>query len=166
MKKLILALAVFVLLPVAAVAQDQRELLLTSEGRLFIAEQKFSGEHPEVGGESMAYVGLTVRDGDMQQDLVVPGTLEPGVHANPALAYDKTSQTLFVFWQRSLSLMHSELVFQSLGSDLTWGPVASGGPSVLNWANAKLGDNAKIASDSPNSAPAPNCIIPRRRMCP
>jgi len=148
MKKLILALAVFVLLPVAAVAQDQRELLLTSDGRLFIAEQKFSDEHPEVGGDSMAYVSLTVRDGEAQQDLAVPGTLEPGVHANPALAYDKNSQTLFVFWQRSLSLMHSELVFQSLGPDLTWGPVASFG-SVRN-----MRQNLRIAVTRKAQAPS------------
>lgn len=148
MRKLILALAVLVLLPAAAVAQDQRELLLTSDGRLFIAEQKFSDEHPEVGGNSMAYVGLTVRDGESQQDLVVPGTLEPGVHANPALAYDRTSETLFVFWQRSLSLMHSELVFQSLGSDLTWGPVASFG-SVRNMRqNLRIAVTRKAQSQS------------------
>lgn len=160
MKKLIFALAVFVLLPVAAVAQDQRELLLTSDGRLFIAEQKFSGEHPEVGGDSMAYVGLTVREGDVQQDLVVPGTLEPGVHANPALAYDKTSQTLFVFWQRSLSLMHSELVFQSLGSDLTWGPVASFG-SVRNMRqNLRIAVTRKAQSASPDD-PAVTTSVPQ-----
>lgn len=160
MKKLILALAVFALLPVAAVAQDQRELLLTSDGRLFIAEQKFSGEHPEVGGGSMAYVAITIRDGETQQELVVPGTLEQGVHANPALAYDKTSQTLFVFWQRSLTLMHSELVFQSLGADLNWGPVASFG-SVRNMRqNLRIAVTRKAQSPSIED-PSVTAVVPQ-----
>lgn len=131
MKKLILALAVFVLLPVAAVAQDQRELLLTNDGRLFIAEQLSASDRPEVNASAMTLITLTIREGDVQQELVVPGTLESGIHANPALAYDDTSQTLFVFWQRSASLMHSELLFQSLGPDFSWGPVTAFG-SVRN----------------------------------
>lgn len=131
MKKLILALAVFVLLPAAGFAQDQRELLLTGDGQLFIAEQKPASSLPEIASRALTLITVSVRHDEEQQELVVPGTLEAGIHANPALAYDDASQTLFVFWQRSASLMHSELLFQSLGPDRTWGPVTAFG-SVQN----------------------------------
>lgn len=160
MRKLILALAVFVLLPFTAVAQDQRELLLTGDGRLFIAEQQSSTEHPEVNSPSMAYISLIVRNGEEQQEMIVPGTLESGLHANPALAYDNNSQTLFVFWQRSASLMHSELLFQSLGPDSTWGPVTAFG-SVRNMReNLRIAVTRKAHTPSPDD-PAVASLVPQ-----
>lgn len=150
MRKHLVAVALFLLLPLAAYAQDQRELLLTTDGRLFIAEQRTSTGLADPNVASLTYISLTVRNGDQQQELIVPGTLEAGLHANPALAYDNTSQTLFVFWQRSASLLHSELLFQSLGPDSNWSAVTAFG-SVRN-----MRQNLRIAVTRKSHAPSPD----------
>ena len=130
MKKIILALVLLVQ-PLVAAAQDQRELLLTGEGTLYIAERRYANDHPDDSVSSVSYIALSVREGETVRELIVPGTVADGTHASPALAFDAPSRTLFVFWQRSGSLLHSELLFQSLSADGQWSPVSSFG-SVSN----------------------------------
>jgi hypothetical protein len=125
MKKVLCVLA-FLVLPVVAFADDQREILLTSDGTLFVAEQ-VSNDFNEIDSSVMAYIQLTARRGEETKRFIVPGTLEAGLHKNPALAYDDVSKTLFVFWQRTASLLHSELLFQTMTADFQWGPAAAFG---------------------------------------
>jgi hypothetical protein len=115
---------------------------------VFIAESHTNSDSVEVDSSVMAFITLTVRRGDETQRFIVPGSLAPGVHKNPALAYDDGTQTLFVFWQRSASLLHSELLFQSLRADMTWSnPTAFG-----NGRNMR--ENLRIAVTRRADAPA------------
>jgi hypothetical protein len=145
MKKLLLAVALLVL-PVVAFADDQREILLTSDGTLFIAEPT-SNDTGEVDSSVAAYIRLTIVRGEETTHSIVPGTLASGLHKNPALAYDNASKTLFVFWQRSASLLHSELLFETMNANAEWGPVAAFG----NGRNMR--ENLRIAVTRKADAP-------------
>lgn len=147
MKKLLLVFA-FLLLPLTAFADGQRAVLLTSDGTLFVAEQESPTDAREVGSSVRGFIRLTVRRGDETLRFVVPGTKESGLHKNPALAYDDVARTLFVFWQRSESLLHSELVFQSLSSELNWGPTSSFGNGNNYRENLQIAVTRK--ADSPD----------------
>jgi hypothetical protein len=147
MKKLLLVFAL-VLLPLSAFAEEQRAVLLTSDGTLFVAEQESPTDSGEVGSSVRGFIRLTIRRGEETQKFIVPGTRESGLHKNPALAFDDEAQTLFVFWQRSESLLHSELVFQSLSSDFHWGPTASFGDGSNYRENLRIAVTRK--ADSPD----------------
>jgi hypothetical protein len=147
MKKVLCVLALLVL-PVVAFADDQREILLTSDGTLFVAEQ-VSNDTSEVDTSVMAYIRLTVRKGEETRRMIVPGTLEAGLHKNPALAYDDATKTLFVFWQRSASLLHSELLFQTMNGNSEWGPTAAFGDG------RNMRENLRIAVTRKADAPTP-----------
>ncbi len=158
MKKLLLVLALFVL-PVAAFADDQREILLTSDGTLFVAEQQSSNDFPEVDSSVMAFIRLTVRQGEETHKFIVPGTLEAGLHKNPALAYDDATKTLFVFWQRSASLLHSELLFETMNANFDWGPTAAFGDGRNMRENLRIAVTRK--ADAPTADGQGTTIVPQ-----
>jgi hypothetical protein len=141
-----------------AFADDQREILLTSDGTLFVAEQVLN-DYTGVDTSVMAYIRLTVRRGEETHRLIVPGTLEAGLHKNPALAYDDATKTLFVFWQRSASLLHSELLFQTMGANLDFGPAAAFGDGRNMRENLRIAVTRK--ADSPNADGLGSTIIPQ-----
>jgi hypothetical protein len=147
MKKLFCVLALLVL-PIVAFAGDARDIVLTSDGTLFIAESHMNEDYTEADSSVMAYITLTIRRGEETKRFIVPGSLNSGVHKNPALAYDDGTKTLFVFWQRSGSLLHSELFFQSLSEDEQWSPATTFG----NGRNMR--ENLRIAVTRRADAPS------------
>jgi hypothetical protein len=158
MKKVLLVLALLIL-PIAAFADDQREILLTADGTLFVAEQQSSSEFHEVDSSVMGFIRLTVRRGEETKRFIVPGTLEAGLHKNPALAYDDASKTLFVFWQRSASLLHSELLFQTMDANFTWGPAAAFGNGWNYRENLRIAVTRK--ADAPTADGRSTTSVPQ-----
>ena len=158
MKKILCVLAL-VFLPVVAWAADQRELLLTSDGTLFVAEQQSANDSDEVDSSVMSFIRLTIRRSDEVRSVIVPGTREAGLHKNPALAYDEASGTLFVFWQRSASLLHSELLFETMNSNFEWGPVAAFGDGRNMRENLRIAVTRK--ADAPTEDGTGTTAVPQ-----
>jgi hypothetical protein len=159
MKKLVLVLAL-ALLAVPAFADDAKEILLTSDGTLFVAEQRSSQEYPELQSSTTASViSLTVRRGEESKKIIVPGTLASGTHKNPALAYDDASKTLFIFWQRSASLLHSELLFETMNSNFEFGPTAAFGNGQNYRENLSIAVTRK--ADAPDAEGTSTTAVPQ-----
>lgn len=102
-----------------------RALLLTNDGTLYTIESAYT-EDLGIQSPSTQVLVLTTRDDQNNTATsIVPETLLGGSHTNPALAYDSSSKSLFVFWQRAISNgMSSDLVFSSY-TDGKWSEATS-----------------------------------------
>ncbi|MEO8217919.1 MAG: hypothetical protein ABI718_12630 [Acidobacteriota bacterium] len=111
------SIAVLLLLVAPAVAFAQasdRDVLLTNEGTLYTIESEYSSDY-EFAADSSKLLHLTIQNGTETQSVFVPESLNPGIHSDPALAWDAESRTLFVFWQRTPNpRTSSDLLFSSL----------------------------------------------------
>ena len=137
MKRSLIFLATF-LVAVSASASlfDDRDMLLTGDGVVYSVETvQDAGD-----GRAAQYLQLTIQQGDDVRSEAVPASLAGGVHAQPALAYDSESRTLFIFWQEQLSRgLASRLLFASY-RDGQWGEV-----SELDNVTWKFRRNLRIA---------------------
>jgi hypothetical protein len=112
MKRLLLAL-ILVLLPTTLLAQPaDRDVLMTPDGTLYTVESTIN--NGGAAADVNIYLRLTAQRGTGQaQSVIVPDSLSPGVHSQPALAYDSDSNTLFLFWLHMPNAMSSELLLTS-----------------------------------------------------
>jgi hypothetical protein len=125
MMKRILIFAVLLLAPALLLAQSaDRDVLLTPDGTLYSIESQFATDKAPSTNSSSRILLLNVQQGDKAETIYVPASLTGGMHSSPSLAYDSTSKTLFVFWQKMPSLMSSELLFCSY-KDGVWSEPAS-----------------------------------------
>ena len=147
MKKLAVFLALLIL-PVIATANEDREILLTPDGTLYTVERAWSRDYPFVAAQSNSFLLLNERRGDQYVRYIVPGTLADGIHTNPTLAYDAESKTVFLFWQYSHSLMHSELYFSAF-SDGNWTPELTFGSARNARSNLRIAVTRKVTVDGP-----------------
>lgn len=142
MKKLAVLLALL-LLPVLAMANDGREILLTPDGTLYTVEQAWARDYPGVAAQSNSFLLLNERRGEQIVRYIVPGTLADGVHTNPTLAYDAESKTVFLFWQHSHTAMHSELYFSALSGGV-WTPELTFGSARNPRSNLRIAVTRKV----------------------
>lgn len=138
MKKLIV-FAVLLFVPLLASA-EQGDVLLTPDGTLYSVQFERAEEHPEVVTESVAYLALTARRGDVVTREIVPASLEKGTHFNPAIAYDDASGMLFVFWihHSSTFSVSNQLMFASRDAEGTWAEARSFGVLYDTRRNLRL----------------------------
>lgn len=146
-KKLILLLALLIV-PVAATAADDGWMLLTNDGTLYTVERAWPRDFPGVAAQSNSFLLLSERRGDQIIRYIVPGTLAAGVHTNPTLAYDADSKTVFLFWQYSHSVMHSELYFTSF-SNGAWSQELTFASSRNMRSNLRIAVTRKVTVDGP-----------------
>jgi len=120
MKRLLLLFVLLFAVP-AAFAQSAGDVLLTDDGILYNVTSEYASDHPDVQTDSTSYLVLTERRPDTAAlRIAVPATMTGGANSEPALAYDNESDTLFLFWQYSPTLLASELRFISLDRDGHW----------------------------------------------
>jgi hypothetical protein len=151
MRRLLLGIA-FLLLPLAAVAQPQ-EALLTPGGTLFTLDEQAASEFPDLELESSRVLVLRSRQGAEASMEIVPATAQRGRHTSPALAYERDSQMLFVFWIRHSGIMFNELVFASRDREGVWSnPTTFGDPFDFR-ENLRIAVTRRIsATDEEGSA--------------
>ncbi len=104
MKRLLLIVA-FAFLATAAFAEVvDRDVLITAEGTVYsiVSERSVNG--------LTATLTLNVQSEGKTTHAVLPESVDNGVNARPALAYDAESKTLFVMWLRMPNAMSSELL--------------------------------------------------------
>lgn len=106
MKRVLLFVILVLTLAVTASASAPAPVL-TSDGVLYT-----------VAGEPDGTIVVTARYDKSRQTMVVPGTIDGIVDADPQLAYDRLNQTLFVVWRRGAS--SSDVVFQALSETGDW----------------------------------------------
>lgn len=143
-KRLLFALLI-VLVPLFAVADSEnRAVLLTHDGSLFTVESVFT-EGLDVQTRSSQVLTLTVRDDKATTTTYVPETLLGGSHTSPALAYDPTTKSLFVFWQRATNNgMSSDLVFCSYSGG-KWSEATSVDSANYHYShNIQIGVTRKV----------------------
>lgn len=114
MKRLGLVVSLLVLLgaPTLFGGPGQSDVLLTTNGTLYVVEVADGGELPEGSGASTA-IRLRTILGDVETTEFIPASLVDGFSSSPALAFDEQSETLFIFWVRRPQITMSELVFSS-----------------------------------------------------
>jgi hypothetical protein len=113
MKRLLLVLALTAL-PTTLLAQTtlDRDVLMTPDGTLYTVESTINDG--SAAADVNIYLRLTAQRGTGQaQTIIVPDSVSPGVHSQPALAYDNDSNTLFLFWLHMPNAMSSELLLSS-----------------------------------------------------
>ena len=122
-RKLLFAL-LLLFVPVILGAQTlDRDALLTPNGTMYTVGSVLNNEG-KIDSPSSRVLQLTVQNGDTTETAYVPATLTGGSHSDPSLAYDRESDTLFVFWQKTPNAMSSELLFSSYNNG-TWSPATS-----------------------------------------
>ncbi|HEY0141415.1 MAG TPA: hypothetical protein VGF48_11005 [Thermoanaerobaculia bacterium] len=156
-KKVVLFLGLL-LLPISAIAQLDRDLLLTPDGTMFTVEREWTSYETGFATASTSYLVLTTRRGSEIERKPIPGSLASGAHVNPALAYDSESEMLFVLWERSLSLTHKELLFSTLDREGNWSePVSFAGGGNAHRTNLRIAATRRIDLLPVNGDPS---IIP------
>lgn len=95
-----LLIVVLMLLPLAAWADPvDRDILLTQDGTVYTIESASAQDVPSLFTPSQRILMMTVQKGTTTTTIAVPASLNGGWHANPALAYDSDSNTIFIFWE-------------------------------------------------------------------
>lgn len=134
------ALVALVLLPAAALAEVNRDVLLTADGTLFTIERVWASEMPSVATASNSFLLLTTRKGADVKQQVIPWSRWPGTHGNPALAYDAASRRLFIFWQHSPNLTSTRLVFSGIDDTGSWTEATEVAPAAMRrCSNLRIG---------------------------
>lgn len=111
MKKLLIVLAVL-FLPLAAFASASN-VVLTPQGTLYTIDSVDVHGMEGTPTDAGLALQLTVHTADDTQTMLVPGTTAGGDHFNASLAYDDTTDTLFVFWVHMPNPMSTELLLSS-----------------------------------------------------
>lgn len=145
-KRILTALAL-VIVPVFASAESaDRDTLLTSQGTLYSIESTYAGDAPGLRTSAVQVLSLSIQEGDRHAHTYVPASLEEGVHASPALAYDAETSTLFVFWERGRNnRMSSDLVFTSFRNGVWSEPVEIASANYQRSFNLRIGVTKKVA---------------------
>jgi hypothetical protein len=127
MRRLLISIALF-LLPLAVSAQPL-DALLTPDGTLFTLDAQLTSELRELYVEADTVLVLRQRGALGESSEIVPASMGRGRHTSPALAYERDSGLLFVFWIRHTGIMYNELVFASRDPDGIWSePTTFGDP--------------------------------------
>jgi hypothetical protein len=119
---------IFALLTVAGVAGPaawaaaQREAVLGSKGELYVAKagsygQLFPGGKETAPTNPVLALDVTRADGK-EERLLVEGTQGPDVEKLPFLFFEEASETLYLVWERSTTLIHPSLMLS--GYDGSW----------------------------------------------
>jgi hypothetical protein len=103
--------AVLLLLVPALVASADRDVLLTPRGTVYSVETAFSAK--DVTSASSKLLLLTEDNAGKRTTIAIPESLTGGENARPALAYDDSSETLFVFWERATNWFLREMMLGS-----------------------------------------------------
>jgi hypothetical protein len=117
-----------------------RDILLTSEGVLYTVESR-SPEGLDLETNSGRILLLTILRGSEAETTAVPASLYGGMHANPGLAWDHESKSLFVVWQKTpMPQMTSDLLFSSYQNG-RWSE-----PTLINQAGFEIRKNLRLAT--------------------
>ena len=140
MRKLILSLVFIVAASVAADAQP-RQTLLAPDGTLFAID---SVATTEAGAASNHFVLRTQRNGEVTSD-AVPATLDNSQNANPAIAYDPATGSVFVFWLRHLGTMSSQLMFACRDAAGVWSAAEEFGNPFVFRENLRIAVTRRVS---------------------
>jgi len=138
MKSLVLTVLLLIAPSLHAQLSD-RQILLRPDGTIYSIESVSTGHSPLVI-KSARVIELTIQRADSVETILVPASLTGGLNSEPSIAFDSSSETLFVFWQRMPSRTTSELVFTSFRAG-KWADA-----TVLDPALFRFRTNLRIAA--------------------
>jgi len=156
MKKLLLLVVVVILaLPLAA-RERERSTLLTTDGTLYvIASVPVEIDGALSGTERLV---LHTRRGDESRQEIVPASFADGTHRDAAMAYDNESGTLFVFWVRQATIMHSELLFAFRTADGGWSDAATFGDPFDYREHLRIAITNRVSDSKDDTLSNGTCI--------
>lgn len=111
MKRVLFALCLALSAPLLLAQDADRDILVTGDATIYTIESIAPDE--ELAAESSLALRLTVQRGEETTSSWLPESLLRGAHSGASLAYDASSQTLFVFWQKQPNALSSELLLAS-----------------------------------------------------
>lgn len=146
-----LLILILALLPVAAFAQNDRDVVLAEDGTLYAVESTFAKDVAGLRTTSERVLTLRVQNGTENSVSVIPATLAGGWHVDPAIAYDSQSRTLFVFWEAAHNNFNTTELLVAAYQNGTWTEPASLDPAHLaareNFRIAITHSSEQIADD-------------------
>ncbi|MFN2443130.1 MAG: hypothetical protein ABR517_10650 [Thermoanaerobaculia bacterium] len=113
MNRLLCAFAFLALLAAAGFGSQQgNDLLVAPDGTVYLVAG-VSGE--EIGDETGRRSGLTLKitRGEETESHLIPASAGEGENSQPALAYDASTETLFILWVRAPQITTSEILLTS-----------------------------------------------------
>ena len=139
------AVAALLVFPLFASAQG--DALLTATGDFYTIEEQSAYSADAGNTHGSVQLLLTIRRGTEIERQIVPGTLTPGVHSNPALAYDSESGVLYIFWLRHITMLESHLYFTSIDKDGNWSEATQFGQPFDYRENLRIAVTRKVVTE-------------------
>jgi hypothetical protein len=146
MKRLLLAVTLFLAATAAFAQAADRDVLLTTTGTLYTVEAVDSAA--SASGTTNRSISLSVQDGKTLTRSAVPETIENGMNSRPSLAFDTDSKTVFVFWLSRPANSLSFYLYLASYRDGKWQPAVAidNHPSDLTFrANLRIGITRRLS---------------------
>lgn len=145
MKRLILS---FLIIAATTVGIEAQQSVLASDGTLFTV----STTAPEAN-----HLELRIQRDDKVTTEAIPGSNNGSFYANPVIAHDPVSGSVFVFWLRHLGTMSSHLAFAYRTSEGEWSePKEFGAPFIFR-EHLRMAVTGRVRSE--NGVMAPDAAI-------
>ena len=155
MKKLLLLVVVILALPLAA-RERERSTLLTTDGTLYVIDSVPVEIDGSLSGTERLV--LHTRRGEESRQEIVPASFADGTHRDAAMAYDNESGTLFVFWVRQATIMHSELLFAFRTADGVWSDAATFGDPFDYREHLRIAITNRVSDSKDDTLSHGTCI--------
>jgi hypothetical protein len=147
MKRLILPLLALCALSGAAAAQ---QTVLTPDGTLYSIGTVSPDAVETFVGRPLV---LRMQSEGVVTDEMIPATLDNSRNGHPAIAYDRASESIFVFWLRQLGTMSSHLMFARRNAEGVWSePKEFGSPFVYR-EHLRIAVTGRVAAEDATLAP-------------
>lgn len=143
MRKVILSLT---FVAAATFSVEAQQSVLAHDGALFTVDTVVEAETGSVVVLRIQHEGEIVEE-------VVPGSNGGSHRADPAVAYDPGSGSVFVFWLRQLGTMSSQLTFACRDIDGVWSETKEFGDPFIYREHLRIAVTSRISNSDGSLAP-------------
>lgn len=146
MRHLILSLIV---IAATSLSLEAQQSVIARDGALFTVDSVIATE-PRVTAD---HVVLRIQNDGETVEEVVPDSEGNSRRADPAIAYDPVSGSVFVFWLRQVGTMSSQLTFACRTIDGVWSESKEFGDPFIYRENLRIAVTSRVANEDGTIAP-------------
>jgi hypothetical protein len=149
MKRLILSLLLTTAVTVSVAAQ---QTVLAPDGTLFAIDIITSEEPASMANH---FVLRMQHEGETTADMVPATVLEQSRNSNPTIAYDRATDSVFVFWLQHLGTMSSKLMFTCRNAEGEWSEAREFGNPFVFREHLRIAVTNRMSDESGAVDPDP-----------
>lgn len=149
MKRLILTLIATLAITVSAAAQ---QTVLAPDGTLYAIDTVAS---PEATSMVNHFVLRMQREGATTADVVPATIIEQSRNSSPTIAYDRATDSVFVFWLQHLGTMSSKLMFACRNTDGEWSEAQEFGNPFVYREQLRIAVTNRVSNEDGTLDPDP-----------